>query len=113
VTEGAAETALRTLERAITTLGRRDASDQERARALELAAVALDLVDVAARRRIDVDRQAAVVVQLERKYAALSAGDRRRAICRQLGISRSTYYRLRGRQSQSPETGADQDTLKS
>ena len=106
MSNGAAETALETLRRCLAALASGRLTDADRAQAAELAAVALELVDVAAQRRVPVDRQAGAVARLETKYADLAPAERCRRICQQLGLSRATYYRLRRRQSQCGETGA-------
>jgi DNA invertase Pin-like site-specific DNA recombinase len=102
---GVAETALETLRRCVSALASGRLTDQDRLRAAELASAALELVDVAASRRVPVDRQAAAVVSLEANLVELPPAERCRRICRHLGISRATYYRLRRRQSQCAETG--------
>jgi hypothetical protein len=108
---GVADTAIATLQRCLVALSSKSLSDPDRARAIELATVALELVDVAARRRVSVDKQAAVVARLEQQYADLAPAERCRRICRQLGIGRSTYYRLRTRQSQYGGTSTAEDKL--
>lgn len=108
---GAAETALETLRRCLAALASGRLTAADRARAAELAAVALELVDVAAQRRVSVDRQAHAVAQLEAKLADLSPAERCRRVCRQLGISQATFYRLRRRNSQSRENEAARDIV--
>ena len=108
---GAAETALETLRRCLAALASGRLTAADRAQQAELAAVALELVDVAAQRRVSVDRQAAAVAQLEAKYRDLAPAERCRLVCRQLGISRATFFRLRRRQSQCGETDAARDIV--
>lgn len=111
MTGSAAETAIATLRRCLAALASGRLTDADRAQAADLADVALELIDVAARRSVSADRVAAAVARLESKFSALAPAERQRRICRQLGVSKATYYRHR-RQSQFRETGTARDIVR-
>jgi hypothetical protein len=66
---------------------------EERLRLLALHDQALRTLEQA-RRRPATDARLARLAHLQRTLADMPAGDRRRAICERLGISRSRYYEL-------------------
>jgi hypothetical protein len=94
--------ALATLRRATEALADPALDADERARVRADLDATLRLLEASAdRRRLATPALVERVARLERQLASVDPAERRAAVCRRLGVSRSTYYRLRRfRQSQ-------------